>query len=37
VSHELSLADAPGAYANFDKRKPGWTKVVLKPGKSFVA
>lgn len=32
VSHELSLEEAPEAYANFDKRKPGWTKVVLKPG-----
>ena len=33
VSHELPLTEAPGAYANFDQRKPGWTKVVLKPGK----
>ncbi len=31
VSHELPLADAPGAYANFDERKSGWTKFVLKP------
>ncbi|MBC7499201.1 MAG: glutathione-independent formaldehyde dehydrogenase [Herminiimonas sp.] len=33
ISHELALADAPGAYENFDKRTNGWTKVVLKPGK----
>ncbi|MEO8525955.1 MAG: glutathione-independent formaldehyde dehydrogenase [Caldimonas sp.] len=32
VSHELPLEKAPEAYANFDKRKDGWTKVVLKPG-----
>ena len=33
ISHELALADAPGAYDNFDKRKMGWTKVLLKPGR----
>jgi threonine dehydrogenase-like Zn-dependent dehydrogenase len=33
VSHELPLDEAPQAYANFDERKKGWTKVVLKPGK----
>ena len=33
VSHELSLEQAPEAYENFDQRKKGWTKVVLKPGK----
>ncbi|MCR5867708.1 MULTISPECIES: glutathione-independent formaldehyde dehydrogenase [Aquincola] len=33
VSHELSLEQAPEGYENFDKRKDGWTKVVLKPGK----
>lgn len=32
VSHELPLAEAPEAYANFNERKNGWTKVVLKPG-----
>jgi glutathione-independent formaldehyde dehydrogenase len=31
VSHELPLADAPDAYAHFDARDDGWTKVVLKP------
>ena len=31
VSHELSLADAPEAYQNFDDRLQGWTKVLLKP------
>ena len=33
ISHELTLDEAPEAYENFDKRKKGWTKVVLKPGK----
>ncbi|MCC2633313.1 glutathione-independent formaldehyde dehydrogenase [Ramlibacter sp.] len=32
VSHELPLDRAPEAYKNFDARKEGWTKVVLKPG-----
>jgi glutathione-independent formaldehyde dehydrogenase len=31
VSHELPLEKAPEAYKNFDERKDGWTKVVLKP------
>jgi glutathione-independent formaldehyde dehydrogenase len=31
ISHELPLQDAPDAYKNFDDRKNGWTKVVLKP------
>jgi glutathione-independent formaldehyde dehydrogenase len=34
VSHELPLEEAPLAYENFDRRKSGWTKIVLKPGKS---
>jgi threonine dehydrogenase-like Zn-dependent dehydrogenase len=33
ISHELALDQAPEAYENFDKRKNGWTKVILKPGK----
>jgi threonine dehydrogenase-like Zn-dependent dehydrogenase len=32
VSHELPLEEAPAAYENFDQRKKGWTKVVLRPG-----
>lgn len=32
VSHQLPLEQAPEAYDHFDKRTPGWTKVVLKPG-----
>lgn len=32
ISHELPLEQAPDAYKNFDDRKNGWTKVVLKPG-----
>lgn len=32
ISHELALDEAPDAYKNFDERKKGWTKVVLKPG-----
>jgi glutathione-independent formaldehyde dehydrogenase len=31
VSHELPLHEAPNAYAHFDARDNGWTKVVLKP------
>jgi threonine dehydrogenase-like Zn-dependent dehydrogenase len=31
VSHELPLEKAAEAYENFDQRKSGWTKVVLKP------
>ncbi|WP_147195660.1 glutathione-independent formaldehyde dehydrogenase [Pantoea sp. MBD-2R] len=31
VSHRLSLAEAPKAYEQFDKRAEGWTKVLLKP------
>jgi glutathione-independent formaldehyde dehydrogenase len=31
ISHELGLDEAPDAYKNFDERKNGWTKVVLKP------
>jgi len=34
ISHELALEDAPAAYEHFDKRDKGWTKVILKPGKS---
>ena len=32
ISHELPLDRAVEAYKNFDARKAGWTKVVLKPG-----
>lgn len=32
VSHELPLDQAPEAYKNFDARKEGWTKVILRPG-----
>ena len=31
VSHELGLDEAPEAYAKFDERADGWTKVLLKP------
>ena len=34
VSHELSLDEAPDAYKHFNARDNGWTKVVLKPGKT---
>ena len=30
ISHRLSLEEAPSAYAHFDAREVGWTKVVLK-------
>jgi glutathione-independent formaldehyde dehydrogenase len=31
VSHELPLTEAPAAYAKFDKRVDGYTKVILHP------
>ncbi|HZE04867.1 MAG TPA: glutathione-independent formaldehyde dehydrogenase [Solirubrobacteraceae bacterium] len=31
VSKELPLAEAPDAYARFDKREEGYSKVVLRP------
>lgn len=31
VSKELPLGDAPDAYARFDRREEGYSKVVLKP------
>jgi glutathione-independent formaldehyde dehydrogenase len=31
VSHELGLDEAPDAYAKFDAREDGWTKVLLHP------
>lgn len=31
VSHRLPLEQAPAAYAAFDRREPGWTKVVFRP------
>lgn len=33
VSKELPLSEAPDAYARFDKREEGYSKVVLKPGR----
>lgn len=33
ISHELPLEQAPEGYRHFDARDPGWTKVVLKPGR----
>ncbi len=30
ISHRLRLDAAPDAYAHFDARDDGWTKVVLK-------
>jgi glutathione-independent formaldehyde dehydrogenase len=29
ISHELPLEEAPNAYEHFDRRDPGWTKVIL--------
>lgn len=34
VSHELSLDEALNASKHFNARDKGWTKVVLKPGKT---
>lgn len=33
VSKQLPLADAPDAYARFDKREEGYSKVLLEPAK----
>ncbi|WP_169253022.1 glutathione-independent formaldehyde dehydrogenase [Brevibacterium sp. 'Marine'] len=33
VSQELPLSDAPDAYAKFDKRDEGYSKVLLHPGR----
>ncbi|WP_022869745.1 glutathione-independent formaldehyde dehydrogenase [Yaniella halotolerans] len=33
VSQELSLDDAPDAYEKFDNREPGYSKVLLHPGR----
>jgi glutathione-independent formaldehyde dehydrogenase len=32
VSQELPLTEAADGYAKFDRREPGWTKVLLRPG-----
>jgi glutathione-independent formaldehyde dehydrogenase len=32
VTKRVGLAQAPEAYERFDKREPGYTKVLLKPG-----
>lgn len=32
VSKRVGLADAPDAYARFDKREEGYSKVILQPG-----
>lgn len=37
VSQHLALSDAPKAFQEFDKRAPGYTKVVLKPEQSTAA
>ena len=34
ISHEISLDEAPEAYKHFDDRDKGWTKIILKPGKT---
>jgi glutathione-independent formaldehyde dehydrogenase len=31
VSHELPLTEAADGYNHFDRREPGWTKVLLRP------
>jgi glutathione-independent formaldehyde dehydrogenase len=32
VSQRIALSQAPEAYKRFDKREPGYTKVLIKPG-----
>ncbi|MDR7300251.1 glutathione-independent formaldehyde dehydrogenase [Haloactinomyces albus] len=34
VSKQLPLSDAPDAYAKFDNREPGYSKVLLQPGRA---
>jgi glutathione-independent formaldehyde dehydrogenase len=34
VSHEVPLAEAPDAYARFDQRADGYTKVLLHPARA---
>jgi len=36
VSRRIPLADAPEAYAKFDRREPGYTKVLIKPAEAAV-
>jgi glutathione-independent formaldehyde dehydrogenase len=31
VSKRIGLAEAPDAYEHFDRREPGWSKVLIKP------
>lgn len=33
VSHEVALDDAPDAYAKFDRRDDGYTKVLIHPAR----
>jgi threonine dehydrogenase-like Zn-dependent dehydrogenase len=35
VSHVISLEDAEIAYAKFDKREDGYTKVIIHPNGGF--
>lgn len=37
VSHEFGLDEAARAYEKFDKREPGWTKVLLHPAAGMAA
>ena len=32
ITHHLPLDNAAEAYKNFDEKKEGWMKVVMKPG-----
>lgn len=32
VSRRIPLGEAPDAYRKFDRREPGYTKVLIKPG-----
>ncbi len=34
VSQRIELSKAPEAYEKFDRREPGYTKVVIKPGQA---
>lgn len=37
VSRRIPLSEAPDAYRRFDRREPGYTKVLIKPGEEATA
>ena len=37
VSRHIPLDEAPDAYRKFDRREPGYTKVLIRPGEASVS